>query len=158
MTSPKASLLRRTNVLKEAACEEMLTSAQEHAIKEIKEHREDKAQFINLYGPQYAGKTFLCWVLQETKDWVYYQAVSNNPDTPTVIYDHGDPERCATRNLRNHASINGLATVVYVTRRPADEIYPRVELQPGDGHYQQVAENWEHLDLNTESAPAPIQQ
>lgn len=158
MTSPEAPLLRRTNVLKDAASDDLLTGAQERAIAEIKEHRENEARFINLYGPQYAGKTFLSWILQQTTDWVYYQAVPDNPDTPTVIYDHADPERRATRNLRNHTSIHGLATVVYVTRRPADEIYPRVELQPGDDHYQQVAENWIDLGLDTESAPAPIQQ
>lgn len=145
------------NTLKEAASEELLTDAQEQALMEIKGHREDETRFINLHGPRYAGKTFLCWVLHQTTDWIYYQALTDNPDTPTVIYDHGDPERRATRKLRNHASINGIATAIYVTRRPADEVYPRVELQPDDSHYEQVANNWEDLGLDTDSAPSLIQ-
>jgi len=31
-------------------------------------------------------------------------------------------------------------------------------LRPGDQHYQQVADNWEELNLDTSTAPTPIQQ
>lgn len=158
MTSPKAPLLQQMNKLKEVASEELLTNAQKEAISKITEHKKDDARFINLHGPQYAGKTFLCWVLARSRDWVYYQALPDNPDTPTVIYDHGEQERRSTRKLRNHASINGLATTIYVTRRPADEVYPRVELQPDDSHYEKVAENWDDLGLDVNVAPLPIQQ
>jgi len=158
MTSPEAPLLQRMNALKEAVDESLLTPAQQEVHEEIIEHREDGAPFINLHGPRHAGKTFLCWVLQDVSEWVYYQAVPNDPDAPTVIYDHGDPSRRATRTLRNHASINGLATVVYVTDRPAEEVYPRVELRPDDSHYEQVASTWEDLGIDTNNAPTPIQQ
>jgi hypothetical protein len=158
MISPESPLLQQMNRLKDAASEAMLTDAQQEAFSEIKQHREDEARFINLHGPRYAGKTFLCWILSQSSDWYYNQAIADNPDTPTVVYDHGDPERRTTRQLRNHASIHGLATTVYVTRRPADELYPRVELKPGDEHYEQVAKNWEELGLNTDTAPAPIQR
>lgn len=158
MTSPKATLLTRTNTLKDAAAEDLLTDAQQQAFDEIQAHREDGAHFINLHGPRYAGKTFLCWVLHQTPAWVYYQAMHDNPDTPTVIFDHGDPKRRATRKLRNHTSIHGLATILYVTRRPADELYPRVELNPDDRHYDQVASNWDTLGLDTTNAPTPIQR
>ena len=158
MSSPEAPLLQRMNALKEAVDESLLTPAQQEAREEIVEHREDGTPFINLHGPRHAGKTFLCWILQDVSEWVYYQAIPNDPDTPTVIYDHGDPNRRATRNLRNHASINGLATVVYVTERPAEEVYPRVELRPDDSHYEQVASTWEDLGIDTSNAPTPIQQ
>ena len=158
MTSPEAPLLQRMNVLKEAVDESLLTPAQQEVREEIIEHREDGTPFINLHGPRHAGKTFLCWVLQDMSEWSYNQAVSNDPDTPTVIYDHGDPDRRATRTLRNHASINGLATVVYVTERPAEELYPRVELRPDESHYEQVASTWEDLGIDTSNAPTPIQQ
>jgi len=158
MTSPDASLLRQMNVLKEAAEESLLISAQEEARATIKQHREDDARFINLHGPRHAGKTFLCWMMHLAEGWGYYQWDSKNGGTPTVIYDHGDPERRATRNLRNYASIKGLATVVYVTEQPAKELYPRVELRPGDGHYEEVSSTWEELGLDTDNAPTPIQQ
>jgi hypothetical protein len=74
-------------------------------------------------------------------------------DEPVVIYDHGDAERMATRKLRTHASINGLATVVYVTHKPAEEIYPRVELEPDKDHYETVRSNWKSLGLPVEDAP-----
>lgn len=157
MNSPEATLLQQMNVLKNAVDESLLTSAQEEALQAIMDHREDGAPFINLNGHKHAGKTFLCWVLEEVSEWTYYQAFPNHPDTPTVIYDHGDPERRSTRRLRNHASINGLATVVYVTNRPAEELYPRVELRPGDSHYEQVAGTWEDLGLDPDKAPIPIQ-
>lgn len=158
MTSPNATLLKQMNTIKQAASAELLTDAQEDVLAAIKDHREDNAQFINLHGPQHAGKTFLCWVLQQDSDWTYDQALPDNADTPTTIYDHGNPNRRATRKLRNHASINGLATVVYVTDRPAEEVYPRVELDPTDDHYSEIAANWTDLGLDTETAPSPIQQ
>jgi hypothetical protein len=158
MTSPEAPLLQQMNVLKEAADESLLTDAQREARDAILQHRRDDARFINLHGPRHAGKTFLCWVLHTSEGWGYYQSGSNDVDTPTVICDHGEPERRATRQLRNRASINGLATVVYVTKRPADELYPRVELRPGDDHYQQITDTWQELGLDTETAPTPIQQ
>ena len=158
MTSPETPLLRQMNVLKDTADESLLTDAQRDARDAILQHRQDDARFINLHGPRHAGKTFLCWVLHLSEGWGYYQTGSNDADTPTVIYDHGEPERRATRQLRNRASINGLATVVYVTKRPADELYPRVELRPGDDHYQQVTDTWQELGLDTETAPTPIQQ
>jgi hypothetical protein len=158
MTSPEAPLLRQMNVLKEAADESLLTDAQEDAYDAILQHREDGARFINLHGSRHAGKTFLCWVLHLSEGWAYYQTGSKSVDTPTVIYDHGEPERRATRQLRNRARINGLATIVYVTEHPADELYPRVELRPGDEHYQQIADTWDDLGLDTENAPTPIKQ
>ncbi len=158
MTSPNATILTRMNTLKQAASGELLTDAQEAALTAIKDHREDDAKFINLHGPQHAGKTFLCWVLQQDSDWAYYQALPDNANTPTTIYDHGNPDRRATRKLRNHASINGLATIVYVTERPAEEVYPRVELSPAEEHYSEIASNWADLGLDLDTAPSPIQQ
>ena len=157
MASPDAPLLKQMNTLKDAVDESLLTPAQEQARDTILDHREDGAPFINLHGPRHAGKTFLCWVLHETEAWPYYQAVHEQPDNPIITYDHGDSGRRATRKLRNHASINGLATVVYVTNQPADELYPRVELRPGENHYEQVASNREDLGLDPETAPTPIQ-
>lgn len=151
MTSPNAPLLERMNSLKQGIDESLLTPAQQEAREAIKQHREDGAQFINLYGPRDAGKTLLCWVLQQGDEWDYYQALPKNPDSPVVIYDHGDPDRRATRELRNHASITGLATVVYVTERPATELYPRVELRPDDSHYEAVVNTLERLNIKTES-------
>jgi hypothetical protein len=157
MTSPDAPLLQQTNTLKEAVDESLLTPAQKQARNTVLDHRKDGAPFINLHGPHHAGKTFLCWVLHETEGWPYYQAVHEQLDNPIVIYDHADSGRRATRNLRNHASINGLATVVYVTNQPADELYPQVELRPGESHYEQVASTWENLGLDPDTAPTPIQ-
>lgn len=148
MTSPDAPLLRQMNRVKEALDKSMLTPAQQDVREAIIEHREDSEPFINLHGPQNAGKTFLCWILREEQDWGYYQAFPSDPTNPTVIYDHGKSDRESTRKLRNHASIQGLATVVYVTEKPANEIYPRVELRPDNSHYEMVASTWNSLGIN----------
>ncbi|MFC3477744.1 hypothetical protein [Halobacterium litoreum] len=153
MTSPNALLLQRMNALKDAASVERLSAAQQEAMDQIRKHRDDDARFINLYGPEEAGKTFLCWALREAEDWEYHPQMPESADEPVVIYDHGEADRMATRNLRNHASINGLATIVYVTHRPAEEVFPRVELAPGEDHYQTVRANWEALGLSVEHAP-----
>lgn len=155
MTSPNAELLQRMNTLKDAATDTLLTDAQVQALDTIEDYRSNSEPYINLYGPPDVGKTFLCWILQQDSDWTYYQALPDSPDSPAVIYDHADPERRATRQLRSHATINGLSTVVYVTNRPADEVYPRVELQPSDAHYDTITANWEQLGLNTHAAPTP---
>ena len=127
----------------------MLTDVQQQALDQIQRYRRQEHQFINLYGPKDAGKTFLCWILQQNGMWEYYQALPERPRSPDVIYDHGNTRRQATRKLRNHATIHGLGTVLYVTRSPADELYPRVELSPEERHYKDVISRWKQLDLPT---------
>jgi hypothetical protein len=135
------------NRLKDALDEPMLTPAQKDVRETIIEYREDGEPFINLHGPRNAGKTFLSWILREEQGWGYYQAYPKDPSTPTVIYDHGGSDREATRKLRNQAAIHGLATVVYVTEKPAREIFPRVELRPDDRHYETVSDTWDSLGI-----------
>jgi hypothetical protein len=153
MISPDASLLRRMNTLKGAVAVDQLSTAQRQALNQIREHRDDDAQFINLYGRKKAGKTFLCWALRESEGWEYHPQMPDTADEPVVIYDHGDADRMATRKLRTHASINGLATVVYVTQRPAEEVFPRVKLAPEEDHYETVQLNWKSMGLPVECAP-----
>jgi len=151
MTSPESALLKQMNKLKEVASEDLLTEEQHGAINQIRQHREQDVRFINLYGSKDAGKTFLCWVLQRSEGWKYYPNMPEKADEPVVIYDHSDPDRMATRRLRNHANINGLATVVYVTETPAEELHPRVELSPSDSHYERIQSNWESMELPVEN-------
>jgi len=153
MTSPNAPLLRRMNALKDAVAVDQFSTAQREAMDQIQEHRDEDARFINLYGPKEAGKTFLCWAMQKSEGWEYHPQMPDSADEPVVIYDHGDADRMATRKLRTHASINGLATVVYVTNKPAEEVFPRVELAPEEEHYETVQSNWESLGLPVDQAP-----
>lgn len=152
MTSPKAPLLSRMNTLKQADFEECLTDEQRGALEKIQTHREAEEPYINLHGPPYAGKTFLCWSLHD-RGWAYYQALPNRVSETKVIYDHGAPERMATRRLRNNVELNGVACAVYVTEKPAEEVHPRVELSPSATHYETVASNWDQLGLDTDAAP-----
>jgi len=152
MTSPEATLLTRSNTLKRAEFAECLTDAQQEALTAIKDHREAGEVYINLHGPKNAGKTFLCWTLQD-EGWEYHQAFPDRVTNPAVIYDHGDPERAATRQLRNNVELRGVACVVYVTRHPAEEVYPRVKLSPSTSHYETVVDTWERLGLDPTDAP-----
>jgi len=152
MTSPEAPLITQSNTLKQVEFEAHLTDAQRAALTAIKNHRDAGEVYINLYGPKDAGKTFLCWALHED-GWEYHQAFPDRVTNPAVIYDHGSPERRATRQLRNNVELQGVACVVYVTRTPAEEVYPRVQLSPSTTHYKTVVETWENLGLDPADAP-----
>jgi hypothetical protein len=157
MSSPEAALLKQANALKESLGqndpESMLTAAQVDVLETIRQHRADGEPFINLYGPRGSGKTFLCWVLHATDEWEYHQALPDSIDSPAVIYDHGESDRTATRRLRNHATINAVASVVYVTEQPAQEVFPRVKLDPSEDHYETIAQQWTDLNLSPKQAP-----
>lgn len=150
MTSPESELLTRMNTLKQVDATEHLTSAQKGVLEEIKKHRQNGETFINLHGPRDSGKTFLCWALRE-HGWDYQQAHFERvtePDVTAVIYDHGETTRSTTRKLRNNVDLSGLSNVVYVTKTPAKEVYPRVHLSPDEQHYQTIAANWETLGID----------
>lgn len=157
MTSPKAALLKQANTLKQALeqdnPESMLTAAQADALETIRQYRADGEPFINLYGPRGGGKTYLCWVLHATDEWEYHQALPDFVNSPAVIYDHADSNRIATRRLRNHATINAVASVVYVTEQPAKEVFPRVKLDPSEDHYETIVQQWADLGLSPDQAP-----
>lgn len=151
MTSPESNLLTRMNTLKQVNINEHLTSAQKGALEEIRQHRDNGEPFINLYGPRNSGKTFLCWALRGY-GWKYQQARFERvtePDVTAVVYDHGKPDRSTTRQLRNNVDLSGLSNVVYVTKSPAKEIYPRVHLSTDEQHYQTIAASWDALGLDT---------
>jgi hypothetical protein len=156
MTSPEAPLLTQMNALKQINFHEYLTDAQQTSLDAIHDHRDAGEPYINLYGPPKAGKTFLCWALQ-SEGWTYHQAIPERVNNPTAIYDHGKPDQRATRELRNNAELNGIACVLYVTRKEAEEVFPRVELAPTTAHYEAVAANWEKVGLDPEDAPTQSQ-
>lgn len=151
MTTPDAQLLTRMNTLKQLNHEKYLTTSQEEALDEILDSREDGEPFINLHGSKMVGKTFLCWALRE-HGWTYRHAPPRkvtDPDVTAVIYDHGSPQRRATRQLRNSVDLSGLSNAVYVTRTPAEELYPRVELSADEDEYRTIANNWETVGIDT---------
>jgi len=154
VTSPESPILSRMNTLKQTDFDKHLTDAQREALASIYDHRETGEPFINLHGPPEAGKTFLCWALHDD-EWDYYQALPDRVAETTVIYDHGSPDKQATRRLRNKAELSGVACAVYVTRKAAEEVYPRVELAPEAAHYERVAENWDQLGLSPDAVPTP---
>ncbi len=156
MTSPESELLTRLNILKQIDANEYLTPTQKAALEEIRKHRQNGEPFINLHGPRDSGKTFLCWALREY-GWEYQQANFQrvtDPDVTAVVYDHGDTGRSTTRQLRNNVDLSGLSNVVYVTKTPAKEVYPRVHLSPGEQHYKTIAAAWETLGIDTATVPS----
>ncbi len=156
MTSPESSLLVRMNTIKQTDLKKHLTPSQEDALKEIRQYRKNGEPFINLHGPRNSGKTFLCWALREY-GWKYQQADFQRvtePDVTAVVYDHGKPDRSTTRQLRNNVDLSGLSNVVYVTRSPAKEVYPRVQISTDEQHYKRIAANWDSLGIDTATFPA----
>jgi len=156
MTSPESNLLTRMNTIKQIDLKKHLTPSQEDALEQIRQYRKNGEPFINLHGPRNSGKTFLCWALREY-GWKYQQADFQRvtePDVTAVVYDHGKPDRSTTRQLRNNVDLSGLSNVVYVTKSPAKEIYPRVHLSTDEQHYQTIAASWDTLGIDTATLPA----
>jgi len=144
------------NTIKQIDLKKHLTPSQEDALEEIRQYRKNGEPFINLHGPRNSGKTFLCWALREY-GWKYQQADFQRvtePDVTAVVYDHGKPDRSTTRQLRNNVDLSGLSNVVYVTKSPAKEIYPRVHLSTDEQHYQTIAASWDTLGIDTATLPA----
>jgi hypothetical protein len=144
------------NTIKQIDLKKHLTPSQEDALEEIRQYRKNGEPFINLHGPRNSGKTFLCWALREY-GWKYQQADFQRvtePDVTAVVYDHGKPDRSTTRQLRNNVDLSGLSNVVYVTKSPAKEIYPRVHLSTDEQHYQTIAASWDTLSIDTATLPA----
>lgn len=155
MTSPDSPLLQRVNTLKQAASYDLLTDAQQHVYDEIEAYRHEGKPRINLYGGSNVGKTFLCWVLHCQEPWRYYPRMVDRVDSPTVIYDHSSAEREATRKFRTNIKTNSIRTALYVTQVPAAEIYPRIELDPQQDHFEALQETWVDLGLDSDQAPFP---
>lgn len=153
MRSPDSSLLQRVNTLKQAASYELLTESQKEVVDEIEAYREAGKPRINLYGASETGKTFLCWVLHNRGPWRYYPRMVARVDSPTVIYDHASAEREAARKFRTNIKTNSIRTGLYVTRVPAAGIYPRIELDPPQNHFEAVQETWDELGLDPDKAP-----
>lgn len=142
------------NTLKESINSDFLTDAQQEAYERVEMYREEGHPRINLHGPRAAGKTYLCWVLAASAIWSYYPVMPGRARSPHVIYDHGTIERMSQRQFRNNIQINSISNAVYVTEKPADEIHPQVGLNPGEDHYEQIAQVWNELGLDPDNAPS----
>lgn len=153
MTSPSAPSLQRMNKLKRAVSEEYITPEQQRALKEILNYRQKREPYINFHAPSNAGKTFLAWVLSSKRGWGYYQSFPDEVSETVAIFDHGKCDRNSTRNLRRRSRLNGLATVLYITNKPATEVYPRVTLDSSTEDYSTMKSNWKKLGLDTTQAP-----
>jgi len=145
MTSPKAQLLCDSNLIKDNLSEDLLTSEQRRIYKEIKNSVCAGEKRINLVGPPGVGKTVTCWVLAAQGDWQYLSDMDMDPDHRSVIYDHGSPKRKATRRIRAKMDLHNISRVIYVTREPAEELYPRVSLDPGPDHANKIEESLDGL-------------
>jgi hypothetical protein len=149
MTSPNADLLRRLNQIKANLSVDLLTPPQMEAYEQILEYIDRGEPRINLHGPSGVGKTVVSWVLAEEHDWEYLPDPDTEPSRQSVIYDHASPKRAATRRLRADIQLNNLTRTVYVTRVPAKELYPRVNLDPDlDKQKDQIEEILAEIPAN----------
>jgi len=145
MTSPKAELLCDSNLIKNNLSEDLLTSEQRRVYAEIKNSVRAGERRINLTGPPGVGKTVICWVLAAQEDWQYLSDMEMDPDHRSVIYDHGSPKRKATRRIRAKMDLHNISRVIYVTREPAEELYPRVTLSPGPDHADKIEQSLDEI-------------
>jgi len=140
MTSPNAELLQRTNKIKQNLSYDILSTDQQSAYDQLKKHAEKGEKTINLYGSAGTGKTVLCWVFAEEEGWQYLPDTGAEPEANSVIFDHGDTDRESTRRLRARMELKSISRSIYVSRSPATELYPRVELD-SESDYQENIQN-----------------
>jgi len=116
--------VRWLNMIKEHADEAWLTDSQRSAYRDLLE-RWRAAPFVNLYGPQGSGKSFLAGLLVKHHGYAYVFDLADAPDgAPQVIVD----DAVYHRALRPLAREKGLGRVLLVTRQPIREAMARRQL------------------------------
>lgn len=109
--------------------ESRLTQEQKQSLQNLKDKIHD-SKLVNLYGEKKVGKTFLAWVLAKNSNFEYFPSV-NDADfsNKRLIIDNGGRSRNDARELRKVIKLNDVEKVIYLTRGPAKEVYPRVNLE-----------------------------
>jgi len=116
--------VRWLNLIKEHADETWLTDSQRGAYRDLL-GRWQAAPFVNLYGPEGAGKSFLAGLLVKHHNYAYVLDLADAPDGALrVILD----DAVYRRALRPLAREKGLGRVLLITRQPIREAMARCEL------------------------------
>jgi MoxR-like ATPase len=112
------------NLIKERATEAWLTEHQREAYEAIL-NRWRTADFVNLYGAQGSGKSFIARLLANAHDYAYVQALTQAPaQAAQVVLDDAQ----YNRTMRPEARALGLGRVILITETPISEAMPRFEL------------------------------
>ena len=117
------------NTIKEKSQESWLTDSQKHIYDAIL--KKWRAQpFINLYGDEGIGKTFVCQILAKENGYGYFQNISDaSHDCPQVIIDDAVYDRV----LRTRARELGLGRVLLISTSPVfEEALPKIKLVLGE--------------------------
>lgn len=112
------------NLIKEQADELWLTDGQRRIYDQLLAHWEQQA-FVNLYGPQGSGKTFIARLLAKSRGYALVHDLGLAPvHAPQVVLDDAE----YTRRLRPLAHDLGLGRVLLISQAPFREAMPKIEL------------------------------
>jgi len=115
------------NTIKAMATEAWLTDRQREVFDALLT-RWGSHSFVNLYGAQGSGKTFLAHLLAKGHDYAFAQDLADAPPgSPQVVLDDAQYDRM----LRPLARDLCLGRVILITEAPVRETMPRIELALG---------------------------
>jgi hypothetical protein len=116
------------NTIKEKSQGNWLTESQKHIYDGIL--KKWRAQpFINLYGDEGMGKTFICQILAKENGYFFTHDITNaSSNCPQVIIDDAIYDRV----MRTKASQLGIGRVLLISTIPVlEEAMPKVKLELG---------------------------
>jgi energy-coupling factor transporter ATP-binding protein EcfA2 len=121
------------NLIKERADDTWLTHTQREVYEQVVSHWQT-TDFVNLYGPPGAGKTFIAQVLAKMHGYAYAHDLQDAPESSAnVVLDDAQ----YTRVLRLVRKELGLGRVILLTRSVIPEAMPKAELLLDDKDVRQ---------------------
>lgn len=125
------------NLIKEKSTSSWLTDGQQQALARILSHWQ-AAPFINLWGPEGCGKSFIARILVKEHGYSYTHDLQTAPrDAANVIVD----DARYSRVLRPTAQLLRVGRVILLSRRPVSDPMPRAEIRLTDKDVRQFLHN-----------------
>ena len=140
------------NRIKEQASMKWLTPSQLSVYDKVLSFLMPPFRVINVYGQEGVGKTFLGRILDKQGIAKYITSIGDvNDGEGTYVADNCDYRRGYVRNLRNLIHEKHLERVIILTKYPAEDSIPRLELNLTSDDIQVFKANLFRIDVKLPS-------
>lgn len=137
-----------TNRIKEHFSAQWLTPSQLRVYEQLRMFLVPPFRVVNIFGKEGVGKTFLGWVLGKDGIGEYVPSPAElSGGFSTYIVDNCKHGRSFVRGLRNILQAKGIERVILLTRYPADDSVPRLELDLTPDDIQVFKANLFRIDV-----------
>lgn len=129
--------VRWLNLIKERSTSGWLTEGQRRAFDKVLTQWQ-AAPFVNLFGPEGCGKSFIARLLAKEHNYFYTRDLEATPHgAPNVVVD----DAAYTRLMRPTAQLLDLGRVILVTKRAISDPMPRAEIRLTERDVRQFLHN-----------------